>query len=255
MFVPREATILHADLDAFFASVEQRDDPGLRARPVIVGGGRRPRRELRGAAPSACASAMGGARARRLCPEAIVVPPRFAAYVEASKAVKAIFEDTAPTVEGVSIDEAFLDVRGLRRSRARRSRSRRGCAARCASRSGCRSRSASRRRSSSRRSPAAWRSPTACCSSTPTSELAFLHPLPVGRLWGVGAVTDRKLHDRGIRIVGDLAAPARPRSSRSSGARRGATCTTRRSTATCGRCAPAGGGARSARSARSGATR
>ena len=110
--MPREATILHADLDAFFASVEQRDDPGLRSRPVIVGGG-----VVLAASYEARAfgvrSAMGGARARRLCPDAIVVPPRFAAYVEASKAVKAIFEDTAPTVECVSIDEAFLDVRGL----------------------------------------------------------------------------------------------------------------------------------------------
>src|ERR1700745_1794566 len=105
-------TILHADLDAFFASVEQRDDPALRARPVIVGGG-----VVLAASYEARAfgvkSAVGGARAPRLCPDAIGVAPRFAAYVEASKAVKAIFLETAPTIECVSIDEAFLDVRGL----------------------------------------------------------------------------------------------------------------------------------------------
>ena len=109
-----EATILHADLDAFYASVEQRDDPSLRGRPVIVGGG-----VVLAASYEAkvhgVRTAMGGRQARRLCPEAIVVPPRMSAYSEASKAVYAVFEDTTPLVEGLSIDEAFLDVRGLER--------------------------------------------------------------------------------------------------------------------------------------------
>src|SRR6266567_1208024 len=102
MFVPREATILHADLDSFYASVEQRDEPRLRGRPVIVGAG-----VVLAASYEAKAygvrSAMGGRQARELCPQAIVVPPRFAAYVEASKAVFAIFDDTTPLVEGISI--------------------------------------------------------------------------------------------------------------------------------------------------------
>src|SRR4051794_586600 len=115
MFVSRaEATILHADLDAFYASVEQRDDPELRGRPVIVGAG-----VVLAASYEAKArgirTAMGGHRARQLCPEAAVVSPRFSAYVEASKAVFEIFNDTTPLVEGLSIDEAFLDVRGLGR--------------------------------------------------------------------------------------------------------------------------------------------
>ncbi|HWN22930.1 MAG TPA: DNA polymerase IV, partial [Gaiellaceae bacterium] len=114
MFVWSEATILHADLDAFFASVEQRDDPRLRGRPVIVGGG-----VVLAASYEAKAfgirTAMGGGRARRLCPHAIVVHPRMSAYSEASKAVFAVFDDTTPLVEGLSIDEAFLDVRGMRR--------------------------------------------------------------------------------------------------------------------------------------------
>src|SRR5438309_12085635 len=104
--------VLHADADAFFASVEQRDDPRLRGRPVIVGGG-----VVLAASYEAKArgvrTAMGGRQAVRLCPDAVVVPPRFSAYTEASKAVFAVFEETAPLVEGLSIDEAFLDVRGL----------------------------------------------------------------------------------------------------------------------------------------------
>src|ERR671914_2649824 len=112
VFVSSEATILHADLDAFYASVEQRDQPRLRGRPVIVGMG-----VVLAASYEAKAcgvrTAMGGAQARRLCPQAVVVKPRMSAYSEASKAVFDVFEDTAPVVEGLSIDEAFLDVRGL----------------------------------------------------------------------------------------------------------------------------------------------
>ncbi|MGZ8687463.1 MAG: Y-family DNA polymerase, partial [Gaiellaceae bacterium] len=109
-----EATILHADLDAFYASVEQRDDPRLRGRPILVGGG-----VVLAASYEARAygirTAMTGRQARRLCPDAVVVTPRMQAYAEASKAVYRVFEDTTPLVEGLSIDEAFLDVRGMRR--------------------------------------------------------------------------------------------------------------------------------------------
>ena len=114
MFVWGEATILHADADSFFASVEQRDDPRLRGCPVIVGGG-----VVLAASYEAKAygvrTAMGGTQARRLCPDAIVVPARMSAYSEASKALYKVFEDATPLVEGLSIDEAFLDVRGMRR--------------------------------------------------------------------------------------------------------------------------------------------
>src|SRR3977135_2874701 len=108
------ATILHADLDSFYASVEQRDDPALRGRPVIVGG-----RVVRAASYEAKAygvkTAMGGRQARQLCPHAIVVPPRMSAYSAASDAVFEVFRDTTPLVEPLSVDEAFLDVSGLRR--------------------------------------------------------------------------------------------------------------------------------------------
>src|SRR3954453_12032182 len=108
MFV-HAADVIHADLDAFFASVEQRDDPRLRGRPVIVGPG-----VVLAASYEARAfgvrSAMGGRRARQLCPEAIVVAPRFSVYVQASRDVFAILDEVAPRVEKLSIDEAFLDV-------------------------------------------------------------------------------------------------------------------------------------------------
>ena len=128
-WVSSEGTILHADLDAFYASVEQRDNPRLRGRPVIVGGGvvlacsyEAKRRGVR--------TAMGGREARRLCPEAIVVEPRMSAYTAASRAVFDVFRDTTPVVEGLSIDEAFLDVSGLRRIAPPAQRDRRPAAVR-----------------------------------------------------------------------------------------------------------------------------
>src|SRR5437867_12839180 len=100
-----EATILHADLDSFYASVEQRDDPRLRGRPVVVGGG-----VVLAASYEAKAfgirTAMGGRQARRLCPHVVVAAPRMRAYSDASKAVFEVFADTSPVVEGISIDEA-----------------------------------------------------------------------------------------------------------------------------------------------------
>ena len=114
MFVRCDASILHADLDSFYASVEQRDDPTLRGRPVIVGGG-----VVLAASYEAKAygvrTAMGGAQARRLCPHAVVVPPRMSAYSRASDDVFEVFRDCTPIVEPLSVDEAFLDVGGLRR--------------------------------------------------------------------------------------------------------------------------------------------
>ena len=104
-----EGSVLHADLDSFFASVEQRDHPELRGRPVIVGGG-----VVMAASYEARAcgvkGAMGGREARRLCPEAVVVPPRMDAYLQASRDVFAVFADTTPLVEGVSVDAVLTSV-------------------------------------------------------------------------------------------------------------------------------------------------
>jgi DNA polymerase-4 len=204
MFVARDGTILHADLDAFYAAVEQRDDPRLRGRPVIVGAG-----VVLAASYEAKAygirTAMGGAQARRLCPQAVVVPPRMSAYAEASKAVYRVFEDTTPLVEGLSIDEAFLDVRGLERLSGSpieiAERLRRGVRERV----GLPITVGVARTKFLAKVASGVAKPDGLLVVPPQGELSFLHPLPVERLWGVGAVTARKLHDRGIATVGQVA--------------------------------------------------
>jgi len=199
-----QATILHADLDSFYASVEQRDDASLRGKPVIVGGG-----VVLAASYEAKAygvkTAMGGRQAKQLCPHAIVVPPRMGAYTDASAAVFEVFHDTTPLVEPLSVDEAFLDVGGLLRvsgtpvqigARLREQvRERVGLPitvgiartkflAKVASQEG---------------------KPDGLLLVPPDRELEFLHPLPVRRLWGVGAKTADKLHAHGIHTVADVA--------------------------------------------------
>jgi DNA polymerase IV len=204
VFVSDAATILHADLDAFFASVEQRDDPRLRGRPVIVGGG-----VVLAASYEAKArgvqTAMGGRQARRLCPEAIVVPPRMSAYSEASKAVFAIFEQTSPLVEGLSIDEAFIDVRGMERIAG----SPREIAVRLRrevlDRAGLPITVGVARTKFLAKVASGVAKPDGLLVVPPDGELAFLHPLPVERLWGVGPVTANRLHDRGLHSVGQVA--------------------------------------------------
>jgi len=204
VFVRAEATILHADVDAFFAAVEQRDHPRLRGRPVIVGAGvvLAPSYEAKA---HGVHTAMGVRRALRLCPAAIVVPPRFSAYADASKAVYRVFDDTTPLVEGLSIDEAFLDVRGLRRlsgspreiaERLRRDVRRRvglpitvGIA----------------RTKFLAKVASGVAKPDGLLAVPPDRELEFLHPLPVERLWGVGHVTARRLHTVGLGTVGQVA--------------------------------------------------
>jgi DNA polymerase IV len=202
--VPDEATILHADLDAFYASVEQRDDRRLRGRPVIVGAG-----VVLAASYEAkrCGvrTAMGGRQARRVCPQAVVVPPRMAAYSEASKAVFAVFRDTTPLVEGLSIDEAFLDVRGLRRIS--------GSPVEIALRLRRRVREEVGLTITVGVAGTKFLAKVASGVAKPDgllivprgAELAFLRPLPVERLWGVGPVTARKLHEHGVRTVGEVA--------------------------------------------------
>ena len=198
------ATILHADLDAFYASVHQRDDPSLRGRPVIVGGGVVLAASYEAKARGV-ATAMGGRQALERCPDAVVVAPRFEAYVEASRAVFAIFERTTPLVEGLSIDEAFLDVGGLRRlvgepvAIARRLREEVRDEVGLAITVGV------ARTKFLAKVASGVAKPDGLLLVEPDRELEFLHPLPIRRLWGVGAVTERKLHERGLRTVADVA--------------------------------------------------
>ncbi len=199
-----EPTILHADLDAFFASVEQRDDPRLRGRAVIVGGG-----VVLAASYEAKAfgirTAMGGRQAQRLCPHAIVVPPRMSAYSEASKAVFEVFEDTTPLVEGLSIDEAFLDVRGLQRLAGQPTEIAARLREKVLEQVGLPITVGIARTKFLAKVASGVAKPNGLLVVPPDSELEFLHPLPVERLWGVGRVTATKLHSRGITTVGQVA--------------------------------------------------
>ncbi|MGW0162728.1 DNA polymerase IV [Mycobacterium sp. NPDC003323] len=204
MFVSGAAHILHADLDSFYASVEQRDDPALRGRPVIVGGG-----VVLAASYEAKAygvrTAMGGHQARRLCPHVVVVPPRMRAYSEASRAVFEVFRDTTPLVEPLSVDEAFLDVGGL------------GRVSGTPVQIGARLRERIRvdvglpitvgiaRTKFLAKVASQEAKPDGLLLVPPDRELAFLHPLPVRRLWGVGAKTAEKLRTHGIHTVADVA--------------------------------------------------
>ena len=201
-----KATILHADVDAFFASVEQRDDPRLRGRPVIVGAG-----VVLAASYEAKAygirTAMGGAQARRLCPQAVVVSPRMSAYAEASKAMFRVFDDASPFVEGLSIDEAFLDVRGMERIAGTPAEIAAKLRRDVLERVGLPISVGVARTKFLAKVASGVAKPDGLLVVSPDRdrELAFLHPLPVERLWGVGPVTAGKLHRRGIETVGEVA--------------------------------------------------
>jgi DNA polymerase IV len=204
MFVANEATILHADVDAFFAAVEQRDDPQLRGRPVIVGAW-----VVLAASYEAKAhgvrTAMSVTRARRLCPGATVVEPRMSAYAEASKAIYRVFDDTTPLVEGMSIDEAFLDVRGLGRLSGTPTKIAKQLRGEVRERVGLPITVGIARTKFLAKVASGVAKPDGLLVVPPDGELAFLHPLPVERLWGVGPVTARKLRALGLTTVGEVA--------------------------------------------------
>lgn len=198
------ASILHADLDAFYASVEQRDNPSLRGRPVLVGGG----------VVLACSyeakalgvrTAMNGTRAKALCPNAVVVEPRMSAYSQASKDVFAIFEQTTPLVEGISIDEAFLDVTGLLRLAGPPPHIAAELRRRVSDEVGLAITVGVARTKFLAKVASGVGKPDGLLVVEPDGELDFLHPLPVQRLWGVGPVTADKLAAKAIHTVGDVA--------------------------------------------------
>lgn len=204
MFVYDQATILHADLDSFYASVEQRDDPALRGRPVLVGGG-----VVLAASYEAKAygvrTAMNGGEARRLCPDAVVVPPRMEAYSAASSAVFDVFRDITPIVEGLSIDEAFLEVGGLRRISGEPPDIAANLRRRVASEVGLNITVGVARTKFLAKVASGVAKPDGLLVVDPDRELEFLRPLEVERLWGVGKVTAAKLYDVGLNTVGEVA--------------------------------------------------
>lgn len=199
--------IIHVDLDAFYASVEQRDDPSLRGRPVVVA--------WRGARSVVCAasyearrygvrSAMPALRAERLCPDAVFVPPDFTRYRAASRAVRGVFERYAEHIEPLSLDEAYLDVT--------RPRIDLGSATAIAERIRAEIRAETGLTASAGVAPnkylakiaSDWRKPDGLFVIRPQQALDFLAPLPVGRLPGVGKVTETRLRELGVETVGAL---------------------------------------------------
>lgn len=207
------ATVLHVDIDAFFASVELLDHPELVHRPVIIGhpGGR-------GVVTSAnyiarrfgVRSAMPVARAIRLCPQAVILPPHYAKFRDASAEVMQLFREVTPRVEPLSIDEAFLDVAGAVKlfgppadiARDLRARVRRQTGLTCSIGAGATKFIA--KLASTRAKP------DGLLVVPPEATLDFLHPLPIDALWGVGPATRESLQRRGIRTVRDLAETPQP---------------------------------------------
>ena len=199
-----EGTVLHADLDCFFASVEVRDDPSLRGRPVAVGGG-----VVMAATYEARAfgvrGAMGLRQARRLCPDLVVVPPRTDAYTQASRAVFEVFADTTPLVEGVSVDEAFLEVGGLRRIRGAPSQIAARLRDDVRERVGLPISVGVARTKYLAKVASALSKPDGLLVVPLSDEHRFLQSLPVQALWGVGPKTTEKLHAARIGTIADVA--------------------------------------------------
>lgn len=204
-----QRVVLHLDMDAFFASVEQRDRPELRGRPVLVAWDR-PRSIVTTASyearPFGCRSAQPVAVAKRLCPHAVIVPPRFEAYAEASDAVMSMLKELSPLVEPLSIDEAFVDLTGTERLL--------GAAPDVAERVRRRIRDELRLTASCGVAPNKFlaklasdlRKPDGLTVVRPGDESAVLDPLPVERLWGVGPKSGEELRRLGIPTIGALRA-------------------------------------------------
>jgi len=201
--------VAHADMDAFYAAVEQLDDPRLRGRPLLVGPP-----GARGvvltasyeARPHGVGSAMPMVTARRLCPNAVVVPPRFERYQEVSAAIMRVFADFSPEVEPLSLDEAFLDMTGSEglfgdpETMGRRLKA--------AVRDATGGLTVTVGLSAIKyvaKVASGYKKPDGLTVVPPESAKAWLAPMPVSRLWGAGQKTEPRLHALGLRTIGDVA--------------------------------------------------
>ncbi|HEY6395210.1 MAG TPA: DNA polymerase IV [Candidatus Binataceae bacterium] len=204
-----QRVIAHADMDAFYASVEQLDDPALRGLPVIVGG-----RSARGVVTSASyearkfgvRSAMPAAQARELCPAGIFVPGRMDRYVEISRVVRRIFEDFSPVVEPLSLDEAFIDLTGTNRLLGEPAQIARALRSRVRDETGLVVSVGVAPTKMAAKILSDISKPDGLIVLGPEHLCEFLMPLPVERIWGVGRVTLERMHRHGIITIGDLAA-------------------------------------------------
>ena len=199
-----EPTILHADLDAFYASVEQLLNPALRGKPVLVGGGVVVAASYEARAYGIRAP-MSGREARKLCPHAITVEGHFDRYMDFSEQVMSIFDDATPIVEQISVDEAFLDVTGTTHLLGRPSAIGREIRRRVKDELGLPVSVGVASTKFLAKIASARAKPDGMVVVDRGTELTFLHPLPVEALWGVGKVTAARLHQLGIGTIGELA--------------------------------------------------
>lgn len=199
------ATVLHADLDAFFASVEQRDNPELRGKPVLVGGGIVTAASYEAKARGV-STPMNLNQARAICPDAVVISPRGDAYSAASKEVMAVLEEFSPTVEKISIDEAFLDGAGMEHIHGTPREIAEKIRAAVLERTGLKITIGVARTKFLAKVASGAAKPDGLLVVEEDGELDFLHPLPIEAVWGVGKVTSKKLRTRGVKTVGDIAA-------------------------------------------------
>ena len=202
--------IIHLDMDAFYASVEQRDDPALRGRPVAVGGSPQSRGVVAAASYEArvfgVRSAMPMARALRQCPDLVVVRPDFPRYREASQRVMAILRSATPLVEPLSLDEAYLDVTDNLWGEPLASSVARGLKQRIREELALTASAGVAPNKFLAKIASGWRKPDGLTVIAPARVEAFLQQLPVEALWGVGPVTARKLHAIGIGRLVDVRA-------------------------------------------------
>ena len=200
--------IIHVDMDAFYASVEQLDHPELRGKPVIVGGDAKSRGVVSAASyevrPFGVHSAMPTAQALRLCPHAVLVPVRMGRYAEVSQVIQAIFESYTPLVEPISLDEAFLDVTDSTKLFGPAEEIGRAIKSRIREQTHLTASVGIAPNKFLAKLASDLRKPDGFVVITEENRQETLDPLPVGRIWGVGKVTEKALHSRGIETIGQL---------------------------------------------------